>query len=197
MPSGIRRRRADRSGQAKPTRRRYKKQTKSRDVTSNPIMSEHWDHNLTLTQNYRRLGLASKLQRHAGGLEKNLVASQKVPEVQPIGKGKPTVRQGRIVHDADGSSHVEYYQDEQSDDEPEEWHGFADESDLVKQLEDYAKQEVKDCRHMSTTEQSALKLLVDRYGEDYEAMQWDKKLNKFQHSAGDLRRRIKKMLAAK
>lgn len=196
MPSGIRRRRTERSDQTKATRRRYKKPTKSRDVSTNPVMSAHWDHNLTLTQNYRRMGLTSKLQRPAGGSEKDILASKKVAEVKPIGKDRPSVKQGRIIHEPDGSSRVEYIEESESD-EPEEWHGFADESEIVKELENYAEHEVKDRRHMSTSEVSFLDLLVEKYGDDYEAMQWDKKLNKFQHSAGELKRRIRKMRTAK
>ncbi|KAH6625317.1 nucleolar protein 16 [Boeremia exigua] len=41
-------------------------------VLSNPIIAKHWDQKETLSQNYRRLGLTSRLNHATGGTEKTI-----------------------------------------------------------------------------------------------------------------------------
>lgn len=40
-----------------------------RPIKASPIVAAHWDKNLTLSQNYRKIGLASKLNSRTGGAE--------------------------------------------------------------------------------------------------------------------------------
>ena len=62
---------------------------------------------------------------------------------------------------------------------------------IVPELEESARHQVKKRpRQQSQREQEWIKLLVDRYGEDYRAMVRDRKLNPMQQSEGDLRRRV-------
>lgn len=56
----------NRSGVAKI---RQKPKSKKR-VLNNPVIAANWDKSQTLTQNYKRLGLASKLNKHTGGIER-------------------------------------------------------------------------------------------------------------------------------
>lgn len=64
---------------------------------------------------------------------------------------------------------------------------------MVRQLEEMARNAPAPVpRTQSEREQDWLADLVEKHGEDYEAMKWDKKLNVYQQSAGDLKRRIMK-----
>ncbi|KAM0719701.1 hypothetical protein Q7P37_003832 [Cladosporium fusiforme] len=48
---------------------RQKPKSKKR-VLNNPVIAANWDKSQTLTQNYKRLGLAVKLNKHTGGVER-------------------------------------------------------------------------------------------------------------------------------
>jgi nucleolar protein 16 len=49
-------------------RRKPKSQKK---ILNNPIIAANWDKSQTITQNYKRLGLTSKLNKHTGGYERS------------------------------------------------------------------------------------------------------------------------------
>lgn len=71
-------------------------------------------------------------------------------------------------------------------------------SKIVQQLErqaDTEGQAPKKPRHQSKREEEWITRLVERYGDDYQAMARDRKLNPMQQTAGDLRRRISKFKA--
>ncbi|ORY08996.1 nucleolar protein 16 [Clohesyomyces aquaticus] len=85
--------------------------------------------------------------------------------------------------------------------EAEEWNGFAmvpdnelgGENPVIRQLEEAARNGVhKQPRKQSKREEEWIERLVNKYGDDYARMVWDRKLNPYQQSEGDLRRRIKK-----
>ncbi|EEH41884.1 66S preribosome component NOP16 [Paracoccidioides lutzii Pb01] len=54
---------------------RLKNGNKKINLLGNSIIAQNWDKKLTLTQNYRQLGLASKLNATTGGAEKRLDTS--------------------------------------------------------------------------------------------------------------------------
>lgn len=71
-------------------------------------------------------------------------------------------------------------------------------SKIVQQLErqaDTEGQAPKKPRHQSKREEEWITRLVERHGDDYQAMARDRKLNPMQQTAGDLRRRINKSKA--
>lgn len=55
-----------RSSTAKVTQ----KPKSQKHILSNPIIAANWDKSQTLSQNYKRLGLATKLNKHTGGVER-------------------------------------------------------------------------------------------------------------------------------
>lgn len=63
-----RQKRKNRSGLSRVRQRTKSKKT----VLSNPIIAANWDKSQTLSQNYRRLGLAARLNKQTGGVEKDL-----------------------------------------------------------------------------------------------------------------------------
>jgi nucleolar protein 16 len=62
----------------------------------------------------------------------------------------------------------------------------------IELLEIAAKPSVPNIRQPSALESDWLKQLVDKYGDDYDRMMWDKQLNPMQHTSAQLKRKIKK-----
>lgn len=119
-------------------------------------------------------------------------------------KPKLGANEARIERDEDGNvvrivygKSAELGADSSDEDEEEDegFTGFEDEpkTEVVKALEEMAANAAPPVgREQSEREQDWIAQLVAKHGDDYEAMKWDKKLNVFQQSAGDLKKRIKK-----
>lgn len=184
MPSGIRRRKLAKSGFNQNIRRKAQKEKKKKYVYGSSIIEANWDPKLTVVQNYRNLGLASNLQRATGGVEDLNQRS----DIRTVAKA---IKTAKIVHNDDGSTRIEY-QDDEDDDMDAPIRQAEGKTDIVRQLEAEARNQKKSERHQSEEERNWLSKLIAKHDDDYEAMQWDKKLNQFQHSAGELKRRIKR-----
>jgi len=65
-------------------------------------------------------------------------------------------------------------------------------TEVVKELIERASRGVKVERSQSVREKEWIEKLVERYGEDYRKMSWDRKLNPYQQSEGDIRKRVVK-----
>lgn len=65
-------------------------------------------------------------------------------------------------------------------------------TEVVKALIERAARGAKVERVQSGREKDWVEALVERYGEDYRGMAWDRKLNPFQQSEGDIKRRVAK-----
>jgi len=65
-------------------------------------------------------------------------------------------------------------------------------TEVVKALIERASRGAKVERNQSEREKEWIERLVERYGEDYRKMSWDKKLNPYQQSEGDIRKRVVK-----
>lgn len=192
-----------------------------RALSANPVVAASWNAKETLAQNYRRLGLRAKLNGVAGGQEREFTTGEvqvwekdekTVRDPLLISNGGHLgaavtkkealgANEARIERDADGNVVRIVYGEARAYDESddEEFSGFADsaadenKTEVVKELERLASLPVVSTpRVQSARENDWIGDLVEKYGDDFDAMVRDRKLNPFQQTAGDLRRRVKK-----
>ena len=63
---------------------------------------------------------------------------------------------------------------------------------MIELLDIASKPSVPNPHHATEVEGHFLQALVDTYGDDYERMMWDVRLNPMQHTAAQLKRKIKR-----
>lgn len=210
----VRKRKMARSSVKKNTRRTKDKQ-RDINVYSNPIIAANWDKSLTLKQNYKRLGLRAKLGTSAGGDEKKVVSlseiqakrernsknNKEVPSIDEIENlddpSQIPEGEARLIRDPETNDVIKVIYGTMKvnqDDADEDEENGAENPSVVKQLEEYAEQhsKIRKERHLSDRESDWLKSLYEKYGDDFDKMKWDKKLNVYQHTAGELKRKINK-----
>ena len=194
------------------------------DFLGNKAIAENWDRKQTVTQNYKRLGLSSRLNAATGGVEKlkpgkenhgvGVIAVQKV---QP--EAKIRTEEVRVERDGDGNitrvirpggeatkrtpnplnDPLNDLEEEDADEGGVE--GTGNKSNVVAALEQEAAEEAeklakKRPRQQSKREEEWLGRLIARHGQDTRAMARDRKLNPMQQTEGDVQRRLKKWLAS-
>ncbi|KAG0131670.1 ribosome biogenesis protein Nop16 [Tuber indicum] len=166
--------------------------------TGNALLAANWDRKQTLSQNYRRLGLVSRLGKATGGVEKGFASAaagqQQKERVKKLAPGE-----ARIVRDEEGKVIQVIYgksAEEALDSDSEEFTGCAggggEEMDFVKKLEAQAAVgERKSRKVLCPGEMDWISRLVEKYGEeDCEGMVRDRKMNVYQQTLGDIRRRV-------
>ncbi|KAK6349031.1 Nucleolar protein 16 [Orbilia blumenaviensis] len=186
----------NRSSINKVTRRKQNIR-KRPNITGSKLVADSWDKTQTLSQNYARLGLTHRLKNATGGKE---LHPSKVKEAATPQSGTLGQQEARITRGEDGSIlKVEYskklvYDSLGGDDEVEvdTSPALETETDLIRALKHRATLEVKKERVQSDRESDWAQRLVEKHGDDYQAMFWDKELNIRQQSVGDIKRRIKK-----
>lgn len=199
----VRKRKMNRSSVRKNTRR-VKDKKKNINIHSNPIIAANWDKSLTLQQNYKKLGLRAKLGTLAGGKEQDVKTLSEIKAAEATSKpsladieqttdpAKIPEGEARIIRDPETNEVINVIYGTMKVGPKAETEGES--SSVIKQLEEYAQKhaQVKKERKPSARENEWLEQLYEKHGDDYDKMMWDKKLNIYQQSAGDLRRRITK-----
>jgi nucleolar protein 16 len=178
----------------------------------------------TLTQNYRRLGLASRLNSATGGIEKlkpGSISSSSTTSKLAISNAIPkqfVPTEATVERDADGkiirvihahsrpnplNDPLNSDSEDEVMDDGEEFEGFEGEEggkegkEIVRQLEDMASREkAKTPRKQSEREKEWCERLVGKWGEDYKKMERDRRLNPMQQTEADIRRRVGKWKAS-
>ena len=213
---------------------RQKPKSKRLNIKSNPIVAANWytlpllpfqphkiltslqyrDQHLTLSQNYHRLGLSSKLNAHTGGTEHKVTKSQTQRSALAIPSSKAPKTLGntevKVLRDPETGAIISVQpspsqtqranknplndplndlsaseEEEDADDAPEAQAG------IIPQLEESAKwTKRKRPRVQSQREREWCGRLVERWGDDWGGMVRDRRLNPMQQSEGDLRRRV-------
>jgi nucleolar protein 16 len=189
--------------------------------------SFHRNQNETLTQNYRRLGLTSRLNSATGGVEKlragemsktsttnKLAISNSIPKtIEPtearVERDPESGKILRVIHPTSRPNPLNDPLNSDSDHEDmadgeEEFEGFGEDSgtkmetnDIVRKLEEQASMGAeKKERRQSDREREWIGRLVGKYGEDFQKMARDLRLNPMQQTPADIRRRIEKWKAS-
>ena len=160
-----------------------------------------------LLYSYQKLGLARKLGHITGGEEKTFYTIKEKEEREEKERLKNAEKsetrelsenEARIERDADGNI-VRIVYGKAVDIDDEDFESKNDSEDEENQPEGLKKlialskiEEPKIGREQSEAEQDWVKALYEKHGNDYEAMKWDKKLNIYQQSVGDIRKRVLK-----
>ncbi|KAK3327164.1 ribosome biogenesis protein Nop16 [Cercophora scortea] len=209
-----RKRRSSRATVKMPHRRK-----KALNPMGNDIIAQNWDRKATLSQNYSRFGLVSKLGATAGGPAQTSASSApKANKKDPLAiksadHGMLRIQEVRVERDAAGkivrvireanplddplNALDDYAATHAMADDGEEWGGIEDNKRqrpaVICELERQASvPEEKHLRHQSERETEWLQRLIAKHGDDVAAMARDAKLNPMQQTKGDLARRLKK-----
>ena len=170
----------------------------------------HRDQSLTLSQNYRRLGLSSKLNAHSGGTEEKTKSTTSETERKHT-LSIPTSRkvselgtsEVKVTRDPKTGAIVSVQREKSKRENPlgdplnelsesEDGEGLKGiKRGIVPELEEQAKcSKPKRPRTQSQREREWIERLVERWGDDWGGMARDRKLNPQQQTEGDLKRRI-------
>ncbi|KAF8865887.1 hypothetical protein BDZ45DRAFT_668300 [Acephala macrosclerotiorum] len=200
---------------------KLKPKSKKVNPLGNAIIAANWNQKETLTQNYRRLGLTSRLNSATGGIEKHragtesksstsskLAITNAIPKtIAPTEARVERDETGKIIRVIHAKSRpnplndpLNSDSDEEMADDGEGFEGFdgekIEQNEIVKQLEEQASMGAPPTeRKQSDREKEWIERLVAKYGEDYIKMSGDMRLNPMQQTPADIKRRVGKWKA--
>jgi nucleolar protein 16 len=177
-----------------------------------PTQLQIRDSSKTLTQNYRRLGLTSRLNSLTGGTEvaasktstssklaiSHAVPTTLAPTTARVERDPETGKIIKVIHGkprkANPLNDPLNSDDDGGDEEMQDAEEEAPEGNkIIKELEALASMVPgKKVRKQSEREKEWIARLVERYGSDYKAMARDRKLNPMQQTEADIARRVRK-----
>ncbi|KAG0648275.1 Nucleolar 16 [Hyphodiscus hymeniophilus] len=192
---------------------RQKPKSKKVNPLGNAIIAANWNQHETLTQNYRRLGLTSRLNTATGGSENlphfspdtttstasklaiaNTIPKTIEPTIARVERDPATGKITRVIHDERENP----LRDPLNDVEDAELDGIDGDagergrgSEVVRMLEEQAKMgKPTPKRKQSEREREWIERLVARWGEDYGKMVRDRRLNPMQQTEADIKKRV-------
>ncbi|KAJ9499162.1 Nucleolar protein 16 [Exophiala xenobiotica] len=205
----------------KPKSNRTKAGKKKVNFLGNATIAKNWDRKLTVSQNYKRLGLSSRLNAATGGTEKKEAGDGDNVEnnrqdslaiAGPRAARKSTTQEVQVERDPETGRILRVIRPEANEDDNPLNDPLNDIMDIddkqikgprtgvVAQLEaEVAEEEEslakKQPRKQSQREEEWIARLVEKHGDDIKAMVRDRKLNSMQQTEGDISRRVKKWKA--
>ncbi|PWN51281.1 hypothetical protein IE53DRAFT_57150 [Violaceomyces palustris] len=222
MANPRQRRKAKSSSHTKPSssakRHAKKKLARAPTVKGPEVLKQAWDGKLTVRQNYAKLGLLPTLSGHqSGGLaptDPYYVSRTSGPSPNSELSSHPRKGMARILRDEEGNV-VEVQEAEEAEEETAWGKPLSDwdsrekvddeeammpkrliprdgQAEVVEALSNLASTAEPVTRHASDAEKDWLRVLVDKYNDDYDAMAKDRSRNVWQKTSGEIRRAIKK-----
>jgi nucleolar protein 16 len=179
---------------------------KKRTMAYDPTVSQYWDPSKTVTQNFERVGLVARVNSDLAGkgVEKRIEAWQGKRMKTVMAKVENGVDNPMEIMEADemfeqmetlfqdsgdGASHDD---NDAVEDEEEEEVGIK--RKVVEELERRAKQtSSKSTPKLSEQQQSYMKRLTSKHGNDYKKMAMDIKLNPMQYTPRQLEKMASQM----
>lgn len=203
--ASVRKRKMARSSVKKNTRKVKDKQRNIK-MAAHPVMQAHWDNKLTLKQNYKNLGLTVRLGKPAGGEEAKIMSLTQYREEKEAEEARKKVDPSTIANETDPANIPEgearLIRDSETNEVVKIIYGTmkikkSSEEEkpkisIIEELEKFSEEHKKK-RHvktLSTRETEWMSKLHEKYGEDYEKMRWDKKLNPTFMSSGQLKKKM-------
>ncbi|KTW29398.1 hypothetical protein T552_01351 [Pneumocystis carinii B80] len=176
--------------------KRRKKTSSNRNPTISTrlgsILSEKWKKEKTLEENYKELGIVLKQNKQSNIKEEEYNGF--FSNENNLLKLKPN--EAQILRDDQGNIiKVIYGKKYDFDDELNEiaMENRKAKTQVIEELKNKIKNNIKSDRKPSQNEINFLNKLIERYGDNVDAMAKDIKLNPMQQTAADLRRRISKL----
>ncbi|RIA96622.1 ribosome biogenesis protein Nop16 [Glomus cerebriforme] len=195
-----RKRRKIRNPSLKVSRKNANKHFKKFSIKGNSIVAANWDKKATLRQNYQRMGLMTSLNGVSGGVEKLYPNEDQDIDIEEIKKTLGP-EEGIIERDEKGNVINVVIGRSREEEEEEVFDTKIDpipaKTDIVKALEAQAMNAYKYEVHQPEGEKRFIEELIQKYGDDYDAMFRDMRLNIYQHTAAQLKKKCQKYLKNK
>lgn len=166
---------------------RTKDRQRAPKIAHHPIIAAKWDKKLTFKQNYEKLGLLALVNGPTGGKEAHVATlteqrNQQKLKVDPESIAQETdpekIPEGeaRIIRNEAGEVERVVYGTMKPVSEE-----VAEDPPIIAELEQHFKETAKPTRdHVTLDRQDDfIAQLIDKHGDDYEAMKWDKLNNAF------------------
>lgn len=187
----------------KKNTQKVKDKQKKLNYIPHPVMAAHWDKKLTWKQNYEKFGLQARLGKSIKDLTHEV-------DSKPVIKSSADVNPGQIANETDPEKiplgEARLIRNPETNEVTEIIYGKMDPQatecsnesvPIIDDLRKYQSEHAKPARKQTLSEMEChwLAGLHNKYGEDFEKMKWDQKLNPMFLSVGQLKKKMEIWLA--